>query len=262
MRIIVTGAASGIGRATARLFAERPHDGEPPALLLVDRERERLAMVADELLPLGARVETAVGDLADPEFPVRVAARAEEALGGIDVLVSNAGAIHAAPIGSVALGDIERLFAVNARATLLLAQATYPALRRARGAVVATASIAAHAPAAQLGVYSASKAALVMLVRQMALEWGPDGIRCNTVSPGPTHTAMTARTYDDEEARRRRAGEIPLRRVGTPEDVAHAIHFLAGPGAAYVTGIDLPVDGGLGTTLMASRAGAAQGVGK
>jgi NAD(P)-dependent dehydrogenase (short-subunit alcohol dehydrogenase family) len=261
MKTIVTGAASGIGRATARLFVDKPHDGRPAELLLVDRDAAGLEQVAAELRAAGARAVPFVADLVDPASAAAVAAAAERAMGGIDVLVSNAGAIHVAPIKDLTLAEYDRLFAINARATVFLAQSCYPALKRARGAIVATASIAARHPTAPLGAYSASKAALAMFVRQIALEWAPDGIRCNCVSPGPTFTGMTAHVYQDEEIRRRRAAEIPLGRIGLPEDLANAIHFLAGPGASFITGVDLPVDGGLGTTLMVSRNSAAHTVG-
>jgi NAD(P)-dependent dehydrogenase (short-subunit alcohol dehydrogenase family) len=155
------------------------------------------------------------------------------------------------------MAEFERIFAVNTRAGVLLAQAAYPALKRARGAIVATASIAATHPCTPLGAYAPSKAALLMFMRQMALEWGRDGIRCNCVSPGPTLTGMTAGAYADDAMRRSRAAEIPLRRIGTAEDIANAIHFLAGPGASFISGVDLTVDGGLNTTLMQSSNAAA-----
>jgi glucose 1-dehydrogenase len=95
-----------------------------------------------------------------------------------------------------------------------------------------------------------------MLIRQMAYEWGPDGIRCNCVSPGMVHTGMTDSVYSDPEKRADRARHIPLRRVGRPEDIAAVVAFLASPGGAYVTGVDLPVDGGVSTTLMPTLRGA------
>jgi glucose 1-dehydrogenase len=123
-------------------------------------------------------------------------------------------------------------------------------LKASRGAIVATASISATQPTPPHGAYSASKAALVMLIKQMAYEFGPDGIRCNCVSPGMIHTGMTNSVYSDPTLRAERASQIPLRRVGDPEDVAAVVAFLAGPAAGYVTGVDLIVDGGVSTALM------------
>jgi len=123
MKIIVTGAASGIGRAAAKLFVDKPHDGRNAELLLADRDAKALDDAATELRTAGARIDLLVGDLADPAVPQKIIAAAEAAFGGIDVLVSNAGAIHATPIKDLSLSEYDRLFAINARATLLLAQA-------------------------------------------------------------------------------------------------------------------------------------------
>jgi NAD(P)-dependent dehydrogenase (short-subunit alcohol dehydrogenase family) len=237
---VVTGAASGIGRATAlRLGA----DDETAELLLVDRDAAGLDAVAREL----PGATTLVADLSDPAVGERVAAAAGER---VDVLISNAGVCTAAPLAELELDEYERTFAINTRATWLLAKALYPALREARGAIVATASISGEQPTAPFGAYSASKAALIMLVRQLAYEWGPDGIRCNCVSPGTVHTPMTDAVYSDPGKRAERASHIPLRRVAVAEDLAAAIAFLAGPDARYVSGVNLVVDGGLQTTLM------------
>jgi NAD(P)-dependent dehydrogenase (short-subunit alcohol dehydrogenase family) len=164
--------------------------------------------------------------------------------------VSNAGIIGRSSLLDLSLADYERSFAINTRATWLLAKAAHPLLAASKGSIVATASISAHEPTPPLGAYSASKAALIMLVRQMAVEWGPDGIRCNTVSPGSTHTAMTDARYSDPVQRAAAAQRNPLRTVGLPENQAAAIAFLLSPDAAYITGIDLLVDGGLSTMLM------------
>lgn len=257
MKVVITGAASGIGREAARAFTQRPHDAQAPHLLIADREGSAIEAVATEMRGLGATVATFVGDLADPAVPARMIAAAEATLGGIDALISNAGAIHSTPIAQLTLDEYERIFAINTRAGLLLAQAAYPLLKQSRGAIVATASIAATHPSMPLGAYAASKSALLMLMRQIALEWGPDGIRCNCVSPGPTITGMTAGAYSDAEMRKRRASEIPLSRIGEAQDIANAIHFLAGPYASFITGVDLLVDGGLNTTLMVSNNAAA-----
>ena len=257
MKIIITGAASGIGRQTARLFAAEPHGGVPSEILLVDRDEGPLGETAREIEAGGGRVGTCVADLADIDTPARIVAATVERFGGIDALISNAGAIHSFPLLQLRVEEFDRLIAVNARATLLLAQAAHPLLKAARGVIIATVSTAAENPAVPLGAYSASKAALLMLVRQIAAEWGPDGIRCNGVSPGPTHTSMTSASYDDPAVREQRGRDIPLGRVGQPADVARAIHFLAGPAASFISGVNLLVDGGLSSRLGASSSGAA-----
>lgn len=243
MRAVVTGAASGIGAAVVRrLSADAGSDAQ---LLLVDRSAEPLEAIAAEAGAIPMLV-----DLASADAGERVAAAARERLGGLDALVSNAGIAISAPLAELSLEDWERTFAVNTRATWLLARAAHPLLRESRGALVATASVAAREPAAPVGAYASSKAALVMLVRQLAYEWGPDGIRCNCVSPGTTHTGLTDATYSDPERRSERASHLPLRRIAEPDEVAAVIGFLIGPEASYVTGIDVLVDGGLGTSLL------------
>jgi glucose 1-dehydrogenase len=251
MRAVVTGAASGIGReVAARLVADAAARGEQARLLLVDREPDALGRVAAEL---GAAL--LVVDLARPDAGETVAEAAREHLGELDALISNAGIAPAGALVELSLDDWERTFAVNVRATWLVARACYPLLRAARGALVATASIAAREPSPPIGAYSPSKAALVMLVRQLAYEWGPDGIRANTVSPGTTHTGLTDATYSDPARRAERASHIPLRRVAGPEEIAAVICFLAGPDASYVSGSDVLVDGGFGTSLLPSVRG-------
>jgi NAD(P)-dependent dehydrogenase (short-subunit alcohol dehydrogenase family) len=251
MRAVITGAASGIGRAVARKLRADGASGRAPAqLLLVDRAPDALGTVAGELgaVPL-------VVDLAQPDAGEVVADAVRAHLGGLDALISNAGVAVPGALAALSLEDWERTFAVNVRATWLLARAAYPLLRADGGALVATASIAAREPAPPIGAYAASKAALVMLVRQLAHEWGPDGIRCNCVSPGTTHTGMTDATYSDPARRAERAAHLPLRRVAEPEEIAAVIAFLAGAGASYITGIDVLVDGGLGTSLLAAVRG-------
>jgi NAD(P)-dependent dehydrogenase (short-subunit alcohol dehydrogenase family) len=241
LRAVITGAASGIGAATARRLA----GADGARLLLVDRAEEQLQRVADEL---GAEALTV--DLATPDAGERVAAAARERFGGLDLLVSNAGTAISAPLVELSLEDWDLTFAINVRAAWLLAKAAYPLLRDSQGSLVVTASIAAREPAAPVGAYASSKAAVVMLVRQLAYEWGPDGIRCNCVSPGTTHTGMTDGTYSDPQRRSERASHLPLRRIAEPDEVAGVIAFLAGPDASYITGIDVLVDGGLGTSLL------------
>lgn len=255
-RVLVTGAASGIGRAVAGLAAD-----EEAALCLVDRDGPGLRAVADELGLPARRITVVEADLADPAAPEKVVAGAAAALGGLDALVSNAGVPVTAPLRELTIEGFDLSMAVNARAHWLLGRAAHPWLAESRGAIVATASITGHQPTPPLGAYAAAKAALLMLVKHMALEWGPDGIRVNSVSPGPTISGMTRGIFTDPDdpaqraMRERREAHLPLRRIAESEEVARAVLYLAGPGAAQVTGVDVLVDGGLSLSLMPAAGG-------
>lgn len=258
MRIVVTGASSGIGRAVvSELMAERQIVG-PHKLLLVDRDATGIEALGARF---GAAVACLVADVGATDCGDRIAAAAIAHMGGVDGLVSNAGVLHAGSLSEIDAATFDEAFAINTRATWLIAKALYPFMKAGGGgSIVATASMAAFHATPPLGAYAPSKAALQMVVRQLANEWGRDGIRVNSVSPGPTLTGMTAAGYADQQMRDSRVAAMPNRRIGEPEDVAEAILFLLGNRARQVNGIDILVDGGLSTTLMtASGAGSGQG---
>lgn len=252
MRVIVTGAASGIGRAVAELIAAGNVIPGPHRLLLTDRDADGLKLVADSIGPSAA---TCVADLSATDCGKIIVSAAIAHMAGIDAVVSNAGIIAAGALVDMMPEDFDRIYAINTKATWALAKATHPHLSTTRGAFVATASMSATQPTPGLGFYSSSKAALLMLIRQLALEWGKDGIRCNSVSPGPTYTPMTKAGYDDAGRRAQRESMIPLGKLGMAEDVANAILFLIGPLASHVTGIDILVDGGMSNNLMPATGG-------
>jgi NAD(P)-dependent dehydrogenase (short-subunit alcohol dehydrogenase family) len=189
-------------------------------------------------------------DVGDPAATRRAVAEGVDRLGGLDGLVSNAGISRPGPLLAHPVEDWDRVFAVNARATLVLAQAAHEALREARGALVAVASMSGMEPHAHLASYGPSKAALIMLVRVLAQELARDGIRVNAVSPGMVRTQMTAQVYADERLAAERAALVPLGRVAGPADIADVIAFLLSPDARYLTGANLLVDGGLTGNLL------------
>jgi NAD(P)-dependent dehydrogenase (short-subunit alcohol dehydrogenase family) len=260
MRALVTGAGSGIGRATClRLARDARAQGRKARVAAVDLPTSpALESLVGELRDLGAEGLALHGDMADPAAPARVVAAAVERFGGLDGLVSNAGINRPGRLVDYAVDDWDQLFAVNTRATWLLARAAYPALKASRGAVVAVGSMSGSEAHANLGAYGPSKAAVIMLARVLAQELGPDGIRVNTISPGMVRTGMTATVYTDERVAAERAALVPLGRVATPEDMADVIAFLLGPDARYITGHDLIVDGGITGNLLGRLPGIAR----
>ncbi len=252
MRVVITGAASGIGRAVAERLAAGNVIAGPHQFLLTDRDAEGLKAVADAIGP-GAAI--CVADLSAPDCGNRIIEAALAHMNGIDALVSNAGIIAAGALIDLSADDFDRIYSINTRASWALAKAAHAHLAASKGAFVATASMSATQPTPGLGFYSSSKAALLMLVRQLALEWGKDGIRCNTVSPGPTYTPMTKAGYDDAARRAQRESMIPLGKLGMADDVANAILFLISPLAGHISGIDILVDGGMSNNLMPATGG-------
>lgn len=253
MRVIVTGGGSGIGRASS-LRINRDvlaRTGRGAQFVLADLLEERVAAVAATLREEGADVVPFVGDVAAPDVPGRLIAAADTAFGGLDGVLNNAGRAWRAPLTELTLEDWERGFALNVRAAWLVARAAYPMLIASRGAIVNIGSTSGIHPQPFLGSYSPAKAAVIMLTAQMAMEWGPDGIRANCVSPGITHTANVDWILRDPVRRGLREGITPSRRIGTPEEIAAAVAFLIGPDAGFVNGENLVADGGLSRTAMA-----------
>jgi glucose 1-dehydrogenase len=252
MRVLVTGAASGIGRATClRVARDAQAQGRPARVAAVDlAEATGLKSLIAEIERLGAEGLAIPGDMGDPEATGRVVAAAVERFGGLDGLVSNAGINRPGRLVDYTVEDWDRVFAVNTRATWLLARAAHPALKASRGSIVAVGSMSGSNAHANLGPYGPSKAAVIMLARVLAQEMGPDGIRVNTVSPGMVRTGMTAAVYADERLGAERSALVPLGRVATAEDIADVIAFLLGSDARYVTGHDLVVDGGVTGNLL------------
>lgn len=238
---VVTGAAGGIGEAIAQRLAAMGAQivaadisfGQEPAsegaVLSVHCDIGQL----DSVQALGETVRMRFGRC--------------------DVLVNNA-AVSAppAPLESLPLEVWDRIFHVNLRGPLLCAQALVPMmLEHGSGSIVNVASIAAHAPT-RVGAYGPAKAGLLGLTRQMAVEWGPRGVRANAVSPGMVRTPLSEVHYRDEAVLQKRTSRIPARRLGLPSDIADAVAFLASDGAGYANGQEIVVDGGFLQAVLAS----------
>lgn len=236
--VIVTGAGSGIGAATARRFAQ-----EGATVVLAGRTESKLKEVARALA--AERTLVQVTDVSRYEEAERLVAATVARFGRVDVLVNNAGIAVEGSITEPPLEDFERVLSTNLGGVFHCSRAAMAALAESRGSIVNTSSVSGLAADWSLAFYNASKGAISNLTRAMALDSGRFGVRVNAVCPGLTRTPMTEDIQSNRELLGRCLERIPLGRAGEPEDVAGVIAFLASDDARFVSGVNLPVDGGL-----------------
>ncbi|MFF1509832.1 SDR family NAD(P)-dependent oxidoreductase [Streptomyces sp. NPDC058326] len=237
--VVVTGAGTGIGRATARAFA-----GQGATVIAVGRRREPLRETADG----HPRIRPCVADVTAEGAAEEIVRTALSDHGRLDVLVNNAGIAAGGPLGTLDRSVITPLLETNLVAPVLLTQTAVPALRESRGIVVNVTTAIGQRGWPSNSVYPATKSALETLTRCWAVELAPDGVRVVAVAPGAIETPigdhMGLSPEQLEAVRAWQLAHTPLGRIGRPEEVAWAITALAAPEAAFLTGTVLPVDGG------------------
>ena len=244
--IAVTGTGSGIGRTIALSFA-----GQGARVAMLELDDARLTETKSLIENAGGEALALQCDVSDQAAVAAAATQAQDWFGPCEVLVNNAAMIRPGALADLSLDDWNRLLSVNLTGYFLCAQSFGAQMRaRGQGVLVHVASIASHHPTANAGAYSVAKAGVVMLSRQLAVEWSKDGIRSNAVNPGMIYTALTADMYGRPGVTEARSAAIPGGRIGQPEDIAEAVLFLASDRAAYITGDEITIDGGFTRNIL------------
>jgi NAD(P)-dependent dehydrogenase (short-subunit alcohol dehydrogenase family) len=240
---LVTGVGSGIGRAIALRFAR---EGASVCLVDIDGARSQAAM--DEVVREGGRALLQVGDVTLAADCGRAVAETAAAFGALHILVNSAGIIRRATVTELSEEDWDRVMDVNVKSVFLMSREALPHLTETRGAIVNLASGWGLAAGPRAAAYCASKGAVVLLTKSMAIDHGPQGVRVNCLCPGDTDTPMlrheAAQLGVNEAEFLADAARRPLRRVARPEEIASAALFLASGASQFITGTALVVDGG------------------
>lgn len=236
--VVVTGAGSGMGAATARRFAK-----EGASVVLLGRTRAKLDQVAASLTAGDHSVYevdvsqlTAVQQLADSVL---------ERYGRVDVLVNNAGVAASGKVHEASVADWDKVMSIDLNGVFYCCRCFMPALIAARGSIINLSSVSGLGGDWGMSFYNAAKGAITNFTRSLAMDHGQDGVRVNAVCPTLTLTPMSGDMDQDKALMDKFMERIPLKRAGQPEDIADVIAFLASDDARFVTGVNLPVDGGL-----------------
>ena len=235
---IVTGATSGMGRATAVLFAK-----EGAKVVVTGRNEERAQAVVDEIKGNGGEAIYVIVDASNVEDCKKIFGATIEAFGTVDILVNNAGMLSMSPLLDVSIEEWNKVFAVNVTSALYLTQLCAPVMKeKGKGVIVNVASVASYAAHHGFAAYISSKHAMAGLSKSMAWELGPE-IRVNAIAPGAIHTAMVD-SIGGPSVLQGMIDNCPCKRVGQPEDIAGAALFLASDDCTFLTGQIIKVDGG------------------
>ena len=234
---LVTGASRGIGAAIALALADRGAN----VAITYERSAERAAEVVRAIEAKGRRAVAIQADSADASAVKRSVDEAAQGLGGLDILINNAGIARGGPVAEMTLADIDAILNVNVRSVVLASQAAIPHLKEGGRIISIGSCLGERVPFPGVTVYSMSKSALLSFTRGLARELGPRGITVNLVQPGSTDTDMNPADGDQSDLQR---SMTALGHYGKPEDIAASVAFLASPAARQITGTTITVDGG------------------
>lgn len=243
--ILITGASSGIGKAAAHLFAR-----QGARLVLGARRAPELSEIADEICKIGGKAIPLAGDVTDESYAQALVSLAQSEFGGLDGAFNNAGLMgEMDPVAKMATANWHTVLNTNLTSAFFAARAQIPALQSQGGAILFTSSFVGVSNGGMPGMaaYAASKAGLIGLVKTLAMEHGPEGIRINALLPGGTRTPMAG---DDPDGHAVVARLHPLRRLAEPEEIAATAAFLLSDDASFITGAPVLADGGVSTQLI------------
>ena len=239
---VITGSSRGIGRAVAEAMAALG-----ASVVISSRKPEACEAAAREIQQNGGEAIAVPCNISRKAEVERLVAETLRHLGRIDILVCNAGINPVyGPLRDLTDEAFEKVMSTNVTSALWLANLIIPGMaERGGGAVIMMSSIAALRGTDRIGAYSISKAALIALVRNLAVEWGPRNVRVNGIAPGLIKTDFARALWEDEELLVRRTAQTPLRRIGRPEEIGPVAAFLASPAASFITGQIIVADGGV-----------------
>ena len=236
--VIITGSSTGIGEGIARRF----HD-EGANVVINARNAEKCAGVAASLDP--DRTLVVAGDVSKSDFANEIVAKTVERFGGLDCLVNNAGVGGGGILHKADDAEIDRIIDINVKGVIYLSRAAIPHLIETKGSIVNISSVSGTGGDSMLPIYNASKGAVTNLTRGLALQLGAKGVRVNAINPSVTRSDMVDEITGNEMAMKMVLNRMAIKRVGEPEDIAAATAFLASEDASFITGVNLPVDGGV-----------------